>query len=77
MTGNQEISSIISEEKCNFTKRVSLFDYTRIIFVLTLDSWFTAFEEYGILKVTVIMVLTASTRKSSTVKNKRLINTKH
>jgi hypothetical protein len=56
VTVNKEISGIISEEKCNFTKRIPLFDFTRIILasprfapVLTLDSWSRAFEEYGIL----------------------------
>jgi hypothetical protein len=84
VTGNKEISGIISEKKCNFKKRIPLFDFTRIILasprfvlVLTLDFWSTAFEEYGILKVSVIIDLTVSTRMSSIVRNEQIIDTTH
>jgi hypothetical protein len=67
VTGIQEIRDIISEEKYKFTTTfslsLSLFDYMRIIIaspvsilVLTPDL-VHSFEEYGILKLTIIMVL--------------------
>jgi hypothetical protein len=80
VAGNREISGVSSEQKSNFTKISFYFDVTRIMFepsrfllVLTPASASTTPQEYGILKVNLVMVLTACNKKDSTIKNKRLI----